>query len=66
MEAGRKRAEVSGTKSGKPCHRAKTSKVDEDGVVYKYKQCISMNQISKMYEVSTTPVRRILKERKMI
>ena len=66
MEAGRKRAEVSGTKSGLPCHRPKTSKVDEDGVVYKYKQGISMNQISKMYGVSITPIRRVLKNRKMI
>jgi len=61
MEAGRKRAEITGTKSGKPCHRPK-SNVDVDGVKYKYKQGMSMTQISKHYGVSITPIRRILND----
>ncbi len=61
MEAGRKKAELVGTKSGKPCHRPKV-KIDEDGVRYKFKQGMSMNQIAKNYGVSITPIRRILKD----
>ncbi len=61
MEAGRKKAEIVGTKSGKPCHRPKI-KIDEDGVKYKYKQGMSMHQIAKNYGVSITPIRRILKQ----
>ena len=59
MEAGRKKAEIVGTKSGKPCHRPKVN-IDEDGVKYKFKQGMSMNQIAKNYGVSITPIRRIL------
>jgi len=61
MESGRKKAEITGTKSGKPCHRPKV-KIDEDGVRYKYKQGMSMTQIAKQYDVSITPIRRILNE----
>ena len=62
MDAGRKKAELTGkTKSGKPCNRPKLS-LDEDGVRYKYKQGMSMNQIAKIYHVSITPIRRILLE----
>ncbi len=61
MESGRKRAELLGTRSGKPCHRPKV-KIDEDGVRYKYNQGMSMHSISKQYKVSITPIRRILKE----
>jgi len=59
MEAGRKKAEITGTKSGKPCNRPKV-KIDEDGVKFKYKAGWSMHQISKYYNVSITPIRRIL------
>ena len=59
MEAGRKRAELVGTKSGKPCHRPKID-IDEDGVKYKYKQGRSMHSIAKQYNVSITPILRIL------
>ena len=61
MEIGRKRAEVTGTKSGKPCHRPKI-KIDEDGVKFKFNQGMSMTQIAKHYGVSITPIRRILNE----
>ncbi len=61
MEAGRRKAELVGTKSGKPCHRPKVN-IDEDGVKFKYKGGMSMNQISKHYGVSITPIRRILNE----
>ena len=59
MQSGRKKAELSGSKSGKLCHRPK-SKLDDDGVVKKYEDGMSMNQISKAYNVSITPIRRIL------
>jgi len=59
MELGRKKAELVGTKSGKPCHRPKV-KIDEDGVKFKHKEGWSMHQISKHYNVSITPIRRIL------
>jgi len=59
MELGRKRAELAGTKSGKPCHRP-TVKIDEDGVKFKHKAGWSMHQIAKHYQVSITPIRRIL------
>jgi len=59
MEAGRKKAEITGTKSGKPCHRPK-SEIDEDGVKFKYSNGVSMTQIAKQYGVSITPIRRIL------
>lgn len=62
MEAGRKKAELSGSRSGKPCNRPK-SKIDEDGVEFKFKNHVSMNQIAKQYNVSITPIRRILQER---
>jgi len=63
MEAGRRKAEITGTKSGKPCHRPKV-KIDEDGVRFKYQQGMSMTQIAKNYGVSITPIRRILNETK--
>ena len=59
MQSGRKRAEITGTKSGKPCNRPK-SIVDEDGVVFKYNKGMSMHSIAKEYGVSITPIRRIL------
>lgn len=62
MESGRKKAELVGTKSGKPCHRPKVD-IDVDGVKYKYKEGMSMNQIAKFYNVSITPIRRILNDR---
>jgi len=65
MQDGRKKAELSGSKSGKPCHRPKTI-IDEDGVIYKFKSGMSMNQISKNYNVSITPIRRILIARGLI
>lgn len=61
LEAGRARAELLGTKSGKPCHRPMV-KIDEDGVRYKYKQGMSMHSIAKQYKVSITPIRRILQK----
>ena len=62
LEAGRKKAEMVGTKSGKPCHRPKV-KIDEDGVKYKYNKLkLSMTQIAKQYGVSLTPIRRILRD----
>lgn len=60
MESGRRKAELVGTKSGKPCHRPKVD-IDVDGVKFKYQQGISMTQIAKNYGVSITPIRRILK-----
>jgi len=59
MVAGRKKAELVGTKSGKPCHRPKVD-LDEDGVRHKYQRGMSMNSIAKEYGVSITPIRRIL------
>jgi len=59
MEAGRKKADLVGSKSGKPCHRPMV-KIDEDGVKFKYNQGMSMTQIAKNYGVSITPIRRIL------
>lgn len=59
MEAGRKKAELVGTKSGKPCHRPKVE-IDEDGVKHKYQRGMSMTSIAKEYNVSITPIRRIL------
>jgi len=61
MEAGRKKAELVGTKSGKPCHRPKIN-IDADGVKHKYERGMSMNSIAKEYGVSITPIRRILNE----
>ena len=61
LEAGRARAEIVGTKSGKPCHRPKVN-IDEDGVRYKYKRGMSMHSIAKQYKVSITPIRRILQK----
>jgi len=61
MISGRKRAEIVGTKSGKPCHRPEI-KLDEDGVKAKYNRGMSMNAIAKEYKVSITPIRRILKK----
>jgi len=57
--AGRKRAEIKGTRSGKPCHRPLLN-IDEDGVRKKYEDGMSMNSIAKHYNVSITPIRRIL------
>ena len=65
MSTGRKKAELSGSKSGKPCHRPKSS-LDEDGIVFKFQQGMSMNAISKHYQVSITPIRRILTSRGLI
>jgi len=59
MEAGRRKAEIVGTKSGKPCHRPKVE-IDEDGVRFKYNKGMSMTSIAKEYGVSITPIRRIL------
>jgi DNA invertase Pin-like site-specific DNA recombinase len=59
MELGRKKAELVGTKSGKPCHRP-VVQIDEDGVRFKHKAGWSMHQIAKHYQVSITPIRRIL------
>ena len=62
LESGRRKAEIIGTKSGKPCHRPRVD-IDEDGVKYKfYKQKKSMTQIAKDYGVSITPIRRILRD----
>jgi len=61
MEAGRKKAELVGTKSGKPCHRPRV-KIDNDGVKFKYSKGMSMTSIAKEYGVSITPIRRILNE----
>ncbi len=62
MEAGRKKAELVGTKSGKPCHRPKVE-IDEDGVKFKYSKGMSMTSIAKEYNVSITPIRRILNDK---
>jgi len=59
MEAGRKKADLVGSKSGKPCHRPKVD-IDEDGVRFKHTQGMSMHSIAKQYGVSITPIRRIL------
>jgi DNA invertase Pin-like site-specific DNA recombinase len=59
MDTGRKRAELVGTKSGKPCHRPKL-KIDEDGVRFKYQKGMSMQSIAKEYGISITPIRRVL------
>lgn len=62
LEAGRRKAEIIGTKSGKPCHRPRVD-IDDAGVKYKfYTQKKSMTQIAKDYGVSITPIRRILNE----
>lgn len=61
MEAGRKKAEITGTKSGKPCHRPK-KEIDRDGVIFKYQQGMSMHSIARHYKCSITPVRRIINE----
>lgn len=65
MSSGRKKAELSGSRSGKPCHRP-NKVIDEDGVVYKFKEGVSMNQIAKTYNISITPIRRILINRGLI
>jgi DNA invertase Pin-like site-specific DNA recombinase len=62
MEAGRKKAEIIGTKSGKPCHRPH-KEIDRDGVLFKYNQGMSMHSIAKFYNCSITPVRRIINEK---
>jgi DNA invertase Pin-like site-specific DNA recombinase len=61
MQEGRKKAELAGSKSGKPCHRPLV-KIDEDGVRFKFQHGMSMRQIAKQYGVSITPIRRILNE----
>jgi len=61
MEAGRRKADIVGSKSGKPCHRPKVD-IDADGVKFKYAQGMSMTSIAKQYDVSITPIRRILNE----
>jgi DNA invertase Pin-like site-specific DNA recombinase len=63
MESGRKRAEIVGTKSGKPCHRPK-KEIDRDGAIFKYNQGMSMHSIAKFYGCSITPIRRIVNETK--
>jgi len=65
MTAGRKRAEIVGTKSGKPCHRPNKN-IDRDGVIFKFNQGMSMHSIAKFYECSITPVRRIINELKKL
>jgi len=65
LTTGRKKAEEKGTKSGKPCHRPKLS-IDIDGIVKKFEDGMSMNQISKSYNVSITVIRSRLKERGLI
>jgi len=65
MREGRERAKLYGTKSGKPIHRPYAN-IDRDGVIYKYGKGISMNQIAKEYNVSITPIRRILKDNNII
>jgi DNA invertase Pin-like site-specific DNA recombinase len=62
MEAGRKKADLVGSKSGQPCHRPMV-KIDEDGVKFKHTQGMSMTSIAKQYGVSITPIRRILNEK---
>ena len=62
MQEGRKKAEISGSKSGKPCHRP-LIKIDEVGVRFKFRQGMSMHQIAKQYRVSITPIRTILNEK---
>jgi len=64
-QAGRERAKISGSKSGKPCNRPKLD-LDADGVQKKYELGMSQRQIARFYNVSFTPVRRILKERNLI
>jgi DNA invertase Pin-like site-specific DNA recombinase len=59
LESGREKARLVGTKSGKPMHRPK-AELDEDGVKYKHKNGWSMRQIAKYYQVSITPIRRIV------
>lgn len=59
MELGRQKALLVGSKSGKPLHRPKAN-IDEDGVKFKHKEGWSMHQIAKHYNVSITPIRRIL------
>lgn len=59
METGRKKADEFGSRSGKPCNRPKV-KIDEDGVKRKFEKGMSMNYIAKYYNVSITPIRRIL------
>lgn len=65
LQAGKESAKHKGTKSGNPMHRPKM-KIDEDGVVYKFNNGMSMHQIAKSYGVSITPVRRILKDRELV
>ncbi len=60
MTLGRQRALLSGSKSGKPCNRPKVN-IDEDGVIKKYTDGMSMNMIAKLYSVSITPIRRVLR-----
>lgn|SRR3989338_1511506 len=65
MVAGREKAKITGSRSGKPCNRPK-SNVDADGIQLKYQNGMSMNAIAKTYNVSITPIRRILFERGLI
>lgn len=61
LRSGKERAKISGTKSGKPMHRPK-KELDEDGIIHKFKyKGMSQNQIAKHYNISITPVRRVLK-----
>ena len=64
MDSGRKKAEITGTKSGKPCHRPNIT-IDEDGVRFKFQQGMSMHSIAKQYGVSITPIRRILSNKEI-
>jgi len=62
MEAGRRKAKETGiTKSGKPLHRPELV-LDEDGILTKYNKGMSINKIAEAYQVSITPIRRILKK----
>lgn len=65
MNAGRQKALLEGSKSGKPCHRP-NAKIDEDGVIRKFELKMSMDAIAKSYNISVTPIRRILKSRGLI
>jgi len=62
MESGRRKAKETGiTKSGKPLHRPELA-LDEDGILTKYQKGMSINKIAEVYQVSITPIRRILKK----
>jgi len=59
LTQGYTRAKTYGSKSGKPCNRPH-SNIDRDGVMYKYNLGMSLRGIAKVYNVSITPIRRIV------